>query len=150
MTISEKVAYIKGMYDGMALNAETSKEAKLLGAIIDVLEEIGLSIEDLEDTTEVLSDGLDAVSEDLEDVEEALYDDDDDDCCDCDEDEEDDFFEIQCPNCSEELVIDEDVLEAGTVECPNCGQKFALNFSDDCNCGCDCGCDHDHHHGEEE
>jgi hypothetical protein len=144
MTISEKVAYIKGMYDGMALNSETSKEAKLIGAMIDVLEEIGLSIEDLEDSTEVLSEGLDAVSEDLEDVEDFVYDEDEDDCCCGDEDEEDDFFQIDCPNCGEELVIDEDILEAGVVSCPNCEQKFTLNFSDDCECGCGCDCGHDH------
>ncbi|MBP1736730.1 MAG: hypothetical protein H6Q60_611 [Oscillospiraceae bacterium] len=148
MTISEKVAYIKGMYDGMALNTETSKEAKLIGAIIDVLEEVGLSIEDLEDTTEVLSEGLDAISEDLEDVEDILYDDEDeeDDCCGHDhghEDEDEDFFEISCPNCNEELVIDEDILKAGEIQCPGCGQKFTLNFSDECGCG-ECGCDHDH------
>ena len=89
MTISEKVAYIKGMFDGMALDTETSKEAKLISSIIDVLEEVGLSIEDLEENVDVLSEEIEEVSDDLEEVEELLFDDDDSDCC-C----EDDFFEV--------------------------------------------------------
>ena len=63
----------------------------------------------------------------------------DDDCCDDDDyDDEDDFFEVSCPNCEEDLVIDADVLEAGYIQCPNCEEKFAIDLSDEC--GCDCGC----------
>lgn len=141
MTISEKIAYLKGMADGMNLEAADSKEAKLLKVVIDVLEEIGYSIEDLEDEVELLSEGLDIVSEDLEDVEEYLFDDEDYDDEDEDEeyDEDDDFFEVSCPNCEEDLVIDADVLDAGFIQCPNCGDKFAIDLSDE-ECGCDCGC----------
>ena len=67
---------------------------------------------------------------------------------DCDDDlDDEDFFEVDCPNCGESLVIDDEVLEAGVIDCPKCGQKFALDFEgedDECGCGCDCGCDHDH------
>lgn len=141
MTICEKIAYLKGMADGMELEKETSKEAKLLKAMIDVLEEIGFSIEDLEEEVDLLSEGLDIVSEDLEEVEEFLFDDEDDEDEDEDEeyDEEDDFFEVSCPNCEEDLVIDASVLEAGFIQCPNCEEKFAIDLSDE-ECGCDCGC----------
>lgn len=139
MTISEKIAYLKGMADGMNLEAEDSKEAKLLKVVIDVLEEIGYSIEDLEDEVELLSEGLDIVSEDLEEVEEYLFDDEDyDEDEDEEYDEDDDFFEVSCPNCEEDLVIDADVLDAGFIQCPNCGDKFAIDLSDECDC--DCGC----------
>ena len=50
MTISEQVAYVKGMFDGMALAPAASKEAKLISSLLEVLEEVGMSIEDLEDT----------------------------------------------------------------------------------------------------
>lgn len=142
MTISEKIAYLQGMADGMNLEAEDSKEAKLLKVVIDVLEEIGYSIEDLEDEVELLSEGLDVVSEDLEEVEEFLFDDedyDDDEDFDDEYDEDEDFFEVACPNCEEDLVIDADVLDAGFIQCPNCGDKFAIDLSDE-ECGCDCGC----------
>ena len=149
MTITEKVAYLKGLSDGLGIDTEKSKEGKLISVIIDILEEMGMSIEDLEESTAALGEELDAVSDDLADVEEILYEDDedededDDECC-CGEDE-DDFFEVECPNCQEPLVIDEDVLEAGVIECPNCHSQFAL--SDECDCeddDCGCGCGHDH------
>ncbi len=146
MTITEKVAYLKGMADGMELGREKSKESKLLTTIIDVLEDISFSIEDLEEAAELLNEGLDTVSEDLEDVEDLLFGDDDCGCgcggdCDCDDDcdcgcgcscgEDDDFFEMECPSCSMDLVIDDEVLESGQVVCPNCGDVFALDLIDE-------------------
>jgi len=134
MTITEKVAYLKGLADGLDLDKDSSKESKLLTAIIDVLEEVSFAIEDLEEASELLNEGLDAVSEDLEDVEDLLFSDDDDcdcDCgCDCDCDDRD-FFEMSCPSCEEGLVIDEAVLEAGQITCPNCGEAFALDLVDE-------------------
>lgn len=144
MTISEKVAYVKGMFDGMALNTEQSKEAKLIASMLEVLEEVGMSIEDLEDTCASLGEEIDAISDDLSDVEEVVFEEDDeedDECC-CD----DDFFEVECPKCGADICIDEDVLEAGSVECPSCHEKFAIDLTDDCceDDECDCGCGHDH------
>lgn len=149
MTITEKVAYLKGLADGLNIDTEKSKEGKLISVIIDVLEEMGMSIEDLEDNATALGEELDAVSDDLADVEELIFgddddDDDDDDCCCCGDDDED-FFEVECPSCQAALHIDEDVLEAGVIECPNCHSQFAI--SDECDedgCDCGCGCGHDH------
>lgn len=153
MTISEKVAYLKGLAEGLNIDTEKSKEGKLISVMIGILEEIGMSIEDLEENTEALGEEIDAISDDLADVEKAVFEDEDDededDCC-CGDD---DFFETECPNCGETLVIDEPVLDEGVIQCPNCKQKFALDLSDDCccgdededDCGCGCGCeDHDH------
>jgi hypothetical protein len=135
MTISEKVAYLKGLADGLDLGAEKSKEARLITSIIDILEEVGMSIEDLEESNKALGEELDAVSDDLADVEEYLLEDDDEEE---DEDEEDeDFFEVECPNCGESIDVDSDVLESGTVTCPNCKEQFTVDVTDEC---CDC-CD---------
>ena len=49
MTISEKVAYLKGLAEGLNLDVEKSKEGKLISVMIGILEEVGLSIEDLEE-----------------------------------------------------------------------------------------------------
>ena len=150
MTISEKVAYLKGLAEGLNLDTEKSKEGKLISVMIGILEEIGMSIEDLEESAEALGEEIDAISDDLSDVEKVVYDDedeDDDECgCGCDDD---DFFEVECPNCGETLMIDESVLEEGVIQCPGCKQKFALDLSDECgceddDCGCGCGCE-DHH-----
>ena len=148
MTISEKVAYLKGLAEGLNIDTEKSKEGKLISVMIGILEEIGMSIEDLEESAEALGEEIDAISDDLSDVEKVVYDDEDedDDECGCDDD---DFFEVECPNCGETLMIDESVLEEGVIQCPGCKQKFALDLSDECgceddDCGCGCGCE-DHH-----
>jgi len=137
MTINEKVAYLKGLADGLELDKEPTKEGKLLKVIIEVLEEIGFALEELEETDQLLSEGLDAVSEDLEDVEELLLseDDEEDECdcgCGCGHDHEHDhFFEIKCPQCGTELVVDEDVLEEGAIYCPTCDETYSLDLVDD-------------------
>ena len=72
MGISEKVAYLKGLAEGLNLD-ESTKEGKLLLAIVDVLDEMADEFADIEDEIVDLEDGLDAVSDDLNDVEEFLY-----------------------------------------------------------------------------
>ena len=47
-----------------------------------------------------------------------------------DEDDED-YFEVECPNCEEPIIIDDEALAAGEVQCPNCETRFALDLSDD-------------------
>ena len=120
MGISEKVAYLKGLMEGMNLNAD-SNEGKLFLAIADVLDEIALEVEDL--TDEVME---------LGDVEDIVYDEDEDDYED-EEDEEDDeeeCYATTCPECEEEIFFDDSVLEDGKVECPNCGATLEFDPAD--------------------
>ena len=130
MTISEKVAYLKGLAEGLNLDTEKSKEGKLISVMIGILEEIGLSIEDLEENSQALGEEIDVLSDDLADVESIVYDDEDE----LDEDEEDyddDWFEVECPTCEESLVIDDEALAEGFIQCPNSGTKYSLDLSDD-------------------
>ena len=130
MTISEKVAYLKGLAEGLNLDTEKSKEGKLISVMIGILEEIGLSIEDLEENTQALGEEIDVLSDDLSDVEDVVFDEDEDEDED-DEDYDDDWFEVECPNCEEPLIIDDKALAEGVVQCPNCETKFSLDLSDD-------------------
>ena len=61
MEITEKVAYLKGLMEGMKIDTETN-EGKILSAMVDILEDIGLELEDLWNAQGELEDGLDAVS----------------------------------------------------------------------------------------
>lgn len=131
MEISEKVAYLKGLAEGLNLDTD-SKEDKLIAAIIDVLDDMAEKFADIEDELCDVEDGLDAVSDDLSDVEETLYfaleDDDEDD--EDEDDEEEECFMTNCPECEEEVYFDETVLEDGEVVCPNCGAKLEFDLSD--------------------
>ena len=131
MEIMEKVAYLKGLAEGMELDTE-KKEGKLLAAIIDLLEDIALELEDLWDGEEELYEGLDAVSDDLEDVEDLIFEEDEDE--DEEEYDEEDFdddedcYATTCPTCEEEIFFDESILEEGEVVCPNCGERLEFDL----------------------
>ena len=131
MTISEKVAYLKGLAEGLDLDTSKSKEGKLISVMIGILEEVAMSIEDLEENAVALGEEIDAISDDLSDVEEVIFEDDDACGCSCCDGDEDDFFAVECPDCGEELMVDADVLESGMIQCPNCKQQFALDLSDE-------------------
>ena len=135
MGISEKVAYLKGLMEGMNLSAD-SNEGKLFRAIVDVLDEIALEVEDLTDEVMELGDGLDVISDDLSDVEDVIFDEDDfddyddEDDEDEDEDDEEECYATTCPECEEEIFFDDSVLEDGKVECPNCGATLEFDPED--------------------
>ena len=87
MTICEKVSYIKGLAEGLALD-DSTKEGKVLNAIIDVLTDIAEEIDYIEEDYAELSEQVDAVDEDLASVEDFIYEDDDDDKAEKSEDQQ--------------------------------------------------------------
>lgn len=128
MTVTEKVAYLKGLVEGLDFDKD-DKETKVLNAVLDVLEDLALTVSDLDDEMELVTEQLDAVDEDLADLEEAFY---EDDCC-CDDD---DMYEVECPSCGETVYFDEDIILEGEAQCPACGES--IEFDLDCDCDCDC------------
>ena len=137
MTSQEKVAYLKGLMAGLELDPE-KKETKVLNAMAVVLDVIVHVMLDIEDDIIDIGDQIDGIDEDLTSLEDDFYEDEDDD--EDDEDDDDDFFEVKCPGCGEELYIDGDILEDGSLECPKCGR--VMEFHPACDCDCDCGCEH--------
>ena len=139
MTLSEKVAYLKGVAEGLKFDPEKTNEGKLISIMMDILEHIALNSEENDDSIQALADQLDDVSDSLSMVEDYVYsddfdvyEDDDDDEDDAEEAlealEEDGFFELECPNCDDTLVVDKSVLESGKVTCPGCGQAFEIEL----------------------
>ncbi len=140
MDICEKIAYIKGLAEGLGLD-EATKEGKVLTAIIDLLEDITEEICDIEDGCDELMEQIDAVDEDLSALEDIIYEEDDCDCCDCDCDDDccdcdDEVYEIECPACNDIIYLDGEMLEEEGMVCPNCGTELEFDF-DGCDC-CDC------------
>ena len=133
MEITEKVAYLKGLAEGMDLDTD-KKVGKLLAAIIDTLDDIALELEDIKDEQAELADGLDAVSDDLEDVENVVFDEWNDEDPEDDEyyyddlDEDEECYATTCPTCEETIYFDESVLEDGEVLCPNCGERLEFDL----------------------
>lgn len=127
MKLTEKVAYIKGLMDG--LNPEDSETKKVLEAVIDVLEDMAEAIREIDDTVNDLDEYVGELDEDLQEVEDLLIEDDACacDCCDC----EDDFYTVICPKCGEEFCVDEEIIEDGKVNCPSCNEQLEFDLSDD-------------------
>jgi len=135
MSISEKVAYIKGLTEGMKID-ESTNEGKITLAMLDVLKDIAREIEsideELDDMADVVADVEDAVCE----LEDEVYGEDFGEYGD-----DDDLYEITCRKCDNVISVDMSMLEDGSVTCPNCGEVIEFDIdiidSDECDCGHD-------------
>ncbi len=124
----EKVSYLKGLAEGLNIDQNTS-EGKLFRAIIGVLDDMALVMDDIVESQEEMSEQIDAIDEDLEEVEELIFDEEDD--CDCDDTC---FLRTKCPACNEIIEFDASFLEDDEpIICPNCDEEM--------NIGLECGCD---------
>ena len=148
MTLSEKAAYLKGLMDGIKLDTEKD-ENRLLKAVVDLLQDMAVSIDDLEDNAIAVSDELDEIEENLDAIDEFLMDydeDDEDDYYDDDFDDEDfdydlgdeDFefdedpvYEVTCPKCGEVHQFSEKDLMEGSKPCSKCGELLEFEFDED-------------------
>ena len=130
MNLTEKAAYLKGLMEGLDLDA-SKKEVKVLNAMYDLLDDLALTVTDLDSDIDQVYDKLDAIDEDLSDIEDVVFDEDEDecdcdcDCCDCD------TYELTCPACGATVEVDEDTLLSDDFRCPACGEKFEIDFEED-------------------
>ena len=141
MTLGERASYIKGLCDGMELDT-ASKEGKVIAALIELVSDMAVEIEDLENAVDELNEYIEEIDEDLGDVEEILCEDEDEyddeyecdgDCCNCDEECEladDEYFEVECPACGEIVCFDESI-DPEELACPACGEKFECIIDED-------------------
>ena len=154
MEIKEKVAYIKGLAEGLKID-ENDANGKVLAAIIDLLGDMAEEINAIGENAEYLENYIEELDEDLGMVEEDLYcgedneDEDDDFDFDCDEedfdeDEDDDDDEevvvVTCPQCGDGVYLD-DTMDFDDIKCPSCGATFSCTCESCESCdGCD-GCE---------
>lgn len=125
--LKERVSYLKGLAEGMQIGDSTN-EGKLLKAIIEVLDDMALSVSEIEETQDLLGEQVDSIDEDLAEIEREIFDEEDEDSdCDC-------LGEFECPYCNKSICLDEDSIDDNDeVECPHCNEKIKINWE----CGCD-------------
>ena len=140
MKNTERVSYIRGLAEGLELD-EDKKEVKVINAIIDLLDDMALSMSEMEDNMNDMADQLDAVDEDLGSLEDDFYDDgedgldeedtvEDDDEAGEEDDEAECYYEVTCPNCHETVCLSEDLVRNGQIDCPNCGESLEFDLED--------------------
>ncbi|MBP3361336.1 MAG: hypothetical protein J6N52_10810 [Clostridia bacterium] len=141
--IYKKISYLKGYADGLKLD-EKSSEGKVLLKIIDILNDLAEKVGDIECNCDEIASELDVIEDDLElygsedydDEEDADFDDADDffsklnDDDDDENENDDEFFEIECPNCGEDVLINFDDIDNGII-CPHCNEEIELEFDSD-------------------
>lgn len=119
--LSARVAYLKGLAEGLNLETE-SKEGRLLKAVLDVLGEFAEEVDALRARQDEQQEFIEDLDEDVAELEERVFQ---------GEEEEEEFVEIQCPHCGEAVSFAEEELgEEGpmSLRCPNCGE---LIYRDD-------------------
>jgi len=148
--LMKKISYLKGYADGVNIESEGNsgkimvKIIEALDELADTVEQLSLQLDEVDTRLEDTEDIVDILSEEIID-EDDDYDDEDDDFevfdeFDDEDDDESDFFEIECPNCHEDVMIDFDTIdECNTIVCPNCKESIELEFECDCDeDDCDC------------
>jgi len=127
--LSDRVSYLKGLAEGLKLDTEKN-EGKLIEKILELLADVSSEIEVLKEDHDDLSSYVEAIDNDLSDLEDAVLEDDDSDFSDEDEgddEEEDDdgLVEYTCPHCGEEMTFEVDSFDFDEdYLCPNCHQPL--------------------------
>ncbi|MTI79983.1 MAG: AraC family transcriptional regulator [Firmicutes bacterium] len=131
MDLRSRVSYLQGLANGMNI-AQESKEGQLLHGIIDLLTDFAEEVRELQETHDQMEDYIEALDEDLYQLEDEIFVDDteffpEDDF---DMEESGEYVEVDCPGCGETVMFDSDILnEAEVVEvsCPNCEEIVFIN-----------------------
>lgn len=149
MTLTEKIAFLKGLIEGSEVNFGDKKKEKVFEVVIELLDDLAAAVTEIDEDVSVLYDEVDDLAEAVDELDETLYYLSDDLGYDGEMDDEDFMYEIQCEKCGNTIVVDEDALLNDVLTCPSCGEIIELEF--DCGCeecaeqdgeGCDCGHDH--------
>ncbi|MBQ8001870.1 MAG: hypothetical protein IJ297_00295 [Clostridia bacterium] len=142
--LSEKAAYLKGLTEGLEID-KSSKEGKLLAALVEAFDEMAIEVDDMVIIQEDMQEQLDEVDEALADLEddyyaldedlEEDYDEEFDELDDLDDlDEEwDEEYSFECPKCGDVVYINPELIDDDVkyIVCPNCEEKILLEFDTD-------------------
>ena len=124
--LSDRVSYLKGLAEGLKLDTEKS-EGKLIEKILEVLTDISAEIDSIRDDHDDLSSYVEAIDNDLSDLEDVVLEDDDfeDPEVNDNDDDDDSVVEYTCPHCGEEMTFEVDSFDFDKdYLCPNCHQPL--------------------------
>lgn len=155
--LDKKVSYMMGLLHGMDLDT-TTKEGRALLQMAEVMEDMANEIGRLQSQINELTELCDIIDKDLGDVEYDLYQPDDEDDDEEDDDDDDDWidvfdhdsygtvirdydddmdddddvreqYEVTCPSCEAQIIIDEHMLEQGSMLCPHCNENLEFDYN---------------------
>ncbi len=154
MALSEKVAYLAGLKEGLNLD-ETRPETKLFNAVVDVLTDTALTLDGMESTMNTVfaqlqqadsAERVKAAEPQPKPVEQPAA------KAEPDKPEEpagqvkvavtenqaekkpfldEELFEVECPNCGLLMYLDEEALDEGGIVCPKCNKNLEFEVETD-------------------
>ncbi|BAS28438.1 CD1247 N-terminal domain-containing protein [Limnochorda pilosa] len=109
--VKQKLAYARGLLEGRGTDGASGSEP-VWTSVLEALDSLDAAVEAMRGDLEELEEYVQAVDDDLFDVEADLYGYD-----------EADMTELECPSCHTPLVVEAEFLEdeASEVTCPECG-----------------------------
>ncbi|NLC10714.1 MAG: AraC family transcriptional regulator [Firmicutes bacterium] len=128
--LKSRMSFLRGYVEGLQLD-ENTKEGKVLNKLIAVMDDICNAVEELKEEHDELFSYMEAIDEDLTELEKVFYEEDlEEDLEEEDDKEAMEGFYIECPECHEEVFVEEDALDDDdTLEvlCPKCGKVVFIN-----------------------
>lgn len=104
----KKITYLRGLCDGSGF-PEESKEGKIFHGILDVLDDMAFMLETFMDDEDMVMD-----EEEMDETDEPIF-----------------FYSFICPNCGEEIDVDEETMETEReIACPGCGNSIPMGTAD--------------------
>ncbi len=107
--LTERVAYLRGLVEGLKGRQDT-REGKILLGIIEVLDDITRTIEQMQSAQNEIDKYVESIDQDLADLE-----------CEFFGESPEDMLQIECPNCHDIISIETvEGIENNDIICPNC------------------------------
>ncbi|MBH8596757.1 CD1247 N-terminal domain-containing protein [Thermoactinomyces sp. CICC 10523] len=110
-SLRREISYIQGLLEGDS-DHQHHVEYKGLNRLLDIIDQLIETNEQMARRLTELEEYVEAIDEDLNDVELLTY----------GEEDDEGMVEVVCPECGEEVLLDEEDLEDDSVEllCPKC------------------------------
>lgn len=104
----KKITYLRGLCDGSGFD-ESSKEGKVFHGIFEILDDMAFMLETFMDDED-----MEYLDSDEMGDEEPIF-----------------FYSFICPNCGEELDVDEEMMETESeIPCPSCSTPIPMGTID--------------------
>lgn len=143
--INERVAFLKGLAEGMKLSEENNDQVKLMLKMLDAMQDMAEELSALRKDHDELDEYVESIDDDLADMEEYLFEDEDEDgcgscggCCGCDDEDDEDeddeeMVEYTCPHCGNDVAFEIDGFDLEEENlCPACGKPlFPIDGEED-------------------